>query len=263
MTSPHAALAARLRAGTPTFAAWIGLTDPAVPELLARDGLDAVILDWQHGNHTQASIAAGISAAEAGGRATLVRLAVEGFADGARILDWGAAGVIAPMINSADDAVRLVNFTKFPPVGARSWGPMRAIAAFGGSPAAYLSGANASTVVLAMVETRAALAALDDILAVPGLDGVFAGPSDLSITLSDGAEVNAVRADVDAALDAIAAAARKHGKIAGAFATSGERAGQLARRGFHLLSISNDQTLLREATLGHLKRARALIEGAA
>lgn len=261
MPPATSSLAARLRAGTPTFVAWVGINDPALPELFARDGFDAVILDWQHGHHDTRTVAAGISAAAAGGCGAFVRLGLDDYAEGARMLDWGASGIIAPMISSAEEARRLVATTKYPPIGQRSWGPVRAQAASGLSATAFLHAAATDTIVLAMIETRAALAALDDILAVPGLDGVFLGPADLSIALSNGAHVDAFHADVDAAITTIAERAKAHGKICGAFCGSGARAGELARRGYALMCVSNDFTLLREAGIAELARARAAIAG--
>ena len=86
------------------------------------------------------------------------------------------------MINSVEDARLFVSFTKFPPLGERSWGPARALALTGLSPQDYFKQANDFSLIVAMIETREAIAAVDDILAVPGIDGVFVGPSDLSIT---------------------------------------------------------------------------------
>ena len=108
----------------------------------------------------------------------------------------------------------------------------------------------------AMIETRAALAALDDILAVPGIDGVLVGPSDLSIALSGGAAVNPDSAEVDAALTHVVARAKAHGKFAALFTFSGAKAKVMAARGFAMCSISTDQLLLRQAAKAELAAAR-------
>jgi 4-hydroxy-2-oxoheptanedioate aldolase len=133
---------------------------------------------------------------------------------------------------------------------------VRALNLTGLEPAAYLQRANDVSLAIAMIETREALAALDDILAVPGIDGVLVGPSDLSITLANGALVNPSHPDVDAALTRVAASAAKAGKLACAFCMDGARAAELARRGFHLLSIGTDQILLRAAGRQELAIAR-------
>ena len=131
------------------------------------------------------------------GKPTIARVPVGGFALASQLLDAGASGILAPMINSGDDARRLVEFVKFPPLGQRSWGPRTALPWSGLDAAAYLQTANATAQAIAMIETRAALDALDDILAVDGIDGVFVGPSDLSIALSGGVSVEAARRGAD------------------------------------------------------------------
>ena len=174
-----------------------------------------------------------------------------------RLLDAGAAGIIAPMINSRDDARRLVAFTKFLPLGERSWGPRAVLPLSGLDPPAYLAAANAMTQTIAMIETRAALEALDDILGVEGVDGVFIGPSDLSIALSEGVRADPRGEALMEAAGRIVARAKAHGKYAAMFCFDGEDAGAMAALGFRLCSIASDQTLLRGAARTELAAARA------
>ena len=134
-----------------------------------------------------------------------------------RVLDFGAEGVIAPMINTVADARAFVGAAKFPPLGERSWGPQRAMTLAGiADPKTYLRDANDNVVTLAMIETRTAMDNLDAIAATPGIDVLFVGPSDLSIALTDGRELDPHSAEVEAAIEKIVAAASKAGKIAGA-----------------------------------------------
>lgn len=255
--NPILNFAARLHAGPTAFAAWSGMKDPAIIDGLLRDGFDCAILDWQHGFHDFSSISTGIVTAHAAGKPAMVRIGVAQFAEAARFLDWGAAGIIAPMINSVADAKTFVDYVKYPPLGGRSWGPARALSLTGLTMPEHLATANRFTLAIAMIETKEALAALDDILAVDGIDGVLVGPSDLSITLNDGALVDHANALVDTALTRVAASATKHGKLACAFCIDGQRAGELATRGFHLLSIGTDQILVRMAGRQELGKARA------
>ena len=108
---------ARLQAGPTAFAAWCAMREPAVAETILKEGFDCAVLDWQHGYHDQASIEAGILIAQAYRKPAMVRIGVGDFAGAARFLDWGAVGIIAPMINSAADAKALVDFLKYPPLG--------------------------------------------------------------------------------------------------------------------------------------------------
>lgn len=121
--APAFRLAARLAEARPVFAGWVSLPDPLFAEQVVRTSLEAVVFDMQHGLFGIDAVPALVGAAAAAGCPAIVRAPVDDFASLARALDCGAAGVIAPMINSAADARRLVEFTKFPPRGRRSWGP--------------------------------------------------------------------------------------------------------------------------------------------
>lgn len=166
---------------------FVQFPDPAMVEALARSGLDSLLFDMQHGMYDERAVLSGVAAAALEGKPALVRVPVDAAGLTSRMLDFGAAGVVAPMINSVADAERLVGYLRFPPAGRRSWGPRRGQTITGLGPADYLARANDLTLAIAMIETREALAALDAILAVPGLDGVFVGPADLSVSLSAGA----------------------------------------------------------------------------
>src|SRR5215475_15316222 len=195
-------LARRLKAGETVYTGWCGLPYPMLPEIIAREGFPAVTLDSQHGLWDTAAIVAGVAAVRQGGAAPIVRVPVGGFASISRALDFGAEGIIAPMINTQADARALAAYAKFPPIGERSWGPHRAMMLGGiADMNVYLAEANNLTVTLAMVETRTALSNLDAIAGTPGIDGLFLGPSDLSIALSDGRSIDPLSKEVDAEID--------------------------------------------------------------
>ena len=238
------------------LSAWIGVNDAAVADALAREPFDAVTLDMQHGGVDFIGATRSIVAIALAGKPTIVRVPVGEFATAGRLADAGAAAVIAPMINSADDARRFAEFMKFPPLGKRSWGPRGALSLSGLVGRGYLHGANAITLAIAMIETREALDVLDDILATPGIDGVFVGPSDLSITLSGGAGVDPHGPEVDAALSRVVERAAAHGKFAGLFCFDGARAKTSLARGFALCTVSTELLLLRAAARVELAAAR-------
>jgi 4-hydroxy-2-oxoheptanedioate aldolase len=191
-------LASRLRAGETVFSGWCGLPYPIVAETLGRDGFSAVTIESQHGLWDVGGILTGVAAVRQGGAAPLVRVPVGDFALVSRALDFGAEGIIAPMINTPADARAFAAAAKYPPVGERSWGPHRATT-LGGVPdmPTYLREANDHIVTLAMIETRTALQNLDAIIDTPGIDGFFLGPSDLSIALSDGKTVDPLSKEVE------------------------------------------------------------------
>jgi 4-hydroxy-2-oxoheptanedioate aldolase len=252
-TNQHEVFARRLRKGPAAFAAWCSIGEPLYAEILVREGYDCAILDMQHGTYDFESALRGITYVAGAGKPVLVRVPVGGFSDAARMLDAGAAGVIAPMVNTVADAKSLAAFTKYPPMGERSWGPHKALSLTGMQPVDYFKAANDFSLTIAMIETREALAALDDILAVDGIDGVFVGPSDLSIALTRGETVNQLHPEVDAALNHIAKRTKAAGKFASAFGADGKRAAEIAAKGFALVSVSTDQGFLRAGAQTELR----------
>jgi 4-hydroxy-2-oxoheptanedioate aldolase len=255
MTAPSGfTLARALRKGETVLASWCTLPYPIVAELLGREGFSAVVLDQQHGLWDTAATLAGIAAVHQAGAAPIVRVPIGDFASVSRVLDFGAEGIIAPMINSAADARAFVAAAKFPPIGERSWGPHRSMTFAGISEAkVYLREANDLTVAFAMIETRNALDDLDAILATPGIDGVFVGPFDLSIALAKGKSVDPDLPEVDSALETIAEASNNAGKIAGVFCHASKRAPALAKRGFRFIAAATDMGLLRSGLAAALR----------
>jgi 4-hydroxy-2-oxoheptanedioate aldolase len=242
-------LARRLAAGEIVYTGWCGLPSPLVAETIAREGFPAVTLDSQHGLWDLAGLLTGIAAVRQGAAAPIVRVPVGDFGTVSRVLDFGAEGVIAPMINTAADARAFAAAAKFPPIGERSWGPHRAMTLAGmADMKAYLREGNDYVVTLAMIETPTALDNLDAILATPGIDAVFVGPSDLSITLTHGAELDPHSAPVEKALDRMVAACRKAGKIAGLYCANAERAVACAKRGIRFMAVGSDLAFLRAGT---------------
>ena len=258
MPNVFTTFAASLRAGEPAYAAFVGLAEPLVTESLLRDGFDTAVIDMQHGLHTTQSAILAIGAAAVTGKTVFVRPPVGDFAMASRMLDAGAVGIVAPMINTIEDARKLAAYCKYPPMGERSWGPYRATGLTGLQMGDYLKAANDITLAIAMVETREALDILDDILSVPGIDGVFVGPSDLSIALSNGAHVDQFHPDVDKALTHVAQRCKVHGKIASCFSMTGARAAEMIARGFQMSSIATDQVLLKTAAKAELAAARGV-----
>jgi 4-hydroxy-2-oxoheptanedioate aldolase len=253
-SSPSFSLARRLRAGETVYSGWCGLASPIVAELVGREGFPAVTLDGQHGLWDTASVVTAVAQIRLGGAAPIVRVPVGEFASVSRALDFGAEGIIAPMINTVADARAYASYAKFPPIGERSWGPHRATT-LGDMPdqKVYLREANNLTVTFAMIETRTALDNVEAIAATPGIDALFLGPADLSIALWNGADVDPMAAIVDQEIDRITAAATKAGKIMGAYCHSAERALALAKRGVRFVAVGSDMGFLRAGAAAALK----------
>lgn len=246
-------LARRLRAGETVYCGWCALGSPVVAEAVAREGFSAVSIDQQHGLWDVAATVTGIGAIHAAGSAPIVRVPFGDFAMVSRALDFGAEGVIAPMINTVEDARKFVAVAKFPPVGERSWGPNRAMMLGDfADQKAYLRDANERTVTLAMIETPTAIGNIYAIAATPGIDLLFVGPSDLSITLSGGAVLDPLSKAVGVKLEEIVAAAKKAGKVAGLYCGNAERAAAMSKRGFNFLAVGSDLGFLREGAAPHI-----------
>lgn len=242
-------LAARLSAGDTVFTAWSALPDALVAEALAATAMDAVTLDMQHGGHHEDSVLRGIAPVVAAAKPALVRIPVGRFDMASRALDFGAEAVIAPMVNTIDDARAFAAAMKYPPVGQRSWGPAFAMPRLGsgGDAGAWMRRSNAETLAFAMVETREALAIVDDILAVPGIDGVLVGPSDFSIAWTDGATMDASLDAMMEGIGHIAARARAAGKHAAIYVVDPALVGRYVGMGYRLIALGGES---RYMTLG-------------
>jgi 4-hydroxy-2-oxoheptanedioate aldolase len=250
-------LADKLRSGQPVITGWSMLAAPIVAELFARSGYEAVTLDLQHGMHDFTSASDGFAALALGGAHRIARIPVDDNATASRLADMGAECLIAPMINSRADAEAFVKAVKYPPVGERSWAPFRVVMLNQQTPDAYLETANEQTLALAMVETRTSVDALDDILAVPGLDGVFVGPSDLSLALSNGEKLDPNGEETARVCGEIAARAKAAGKIAGIFCIGAEKVEEAIAQGFRLMAHGTDMMMFDEAARAHLQEVDA------
>jgi 4-hydroxy-2-oxoheptanedioate aldolase len=254
---PGFSLAARLRAGEIVHSAWCGLGAPIVAEMIARDGFSTVTLDTQHGLWDFASMREAIVAIRDGGAAPMVRVALNDFGTVSRLLDVGCEGIIAPFINTAADARAFAAVAKYPPLGERSFGPMRAMALTGiANPRDYVAQANDNVVVLAMIETRAAVDNIEAIAATPGIDGLFLGPVDMALTLSGGKALDADAPEVDRVLERIIKATKDTGKIAGTYCFEAEQAAAFEKRGVRFFLIGSDTAFLRGGTSAALKALR-------
>lgn len=253
---------ANLRAGKTALCAWSAIADPFVAETVATLGFDAVLLDMQHGGHHEASVLSGATLVAGAGAAPFVRIPVGRNDMASRALDFGVSCVVAPMINSLADAQAFAAAMKYPPVGSRSWGPLRARTLNADFTAdKHLANANTDTLALAMIETREALAALDEIVDVDGIDGVFFGPGDFSIAWTDGKTMNPTLEDMMPAVAEIAEKAKSRNKIAGMFVGDVSMCGRFADMGYSLFATGGEQRYMTEGASNIIKAMRASLQG--
>ncbi|MBZ9676821.1 HpcH/HpaI aldolase family protein [Mesorhizobium sp. ES1-1] len=238
-------LKTRLAADETLLTAWSGVPDALTVEIVAKQGFDAVTLDMQHGGHHEDSVLRGLAPVLAANKPALVRIPVGRFDMASRALDFGAEAVIAPMVNSVADAKLFAAAMKYPPLGERSWGPTYAFPRHGkGDQAEWLRDSNQRTMAFAMVETRAALDALDGILDTPGIDGIFLGPSDFSIAWTNGGTVNSTLEDMMETVASVAARTRQAGKHAAIYVVEPEIAGRVVAMGYRLLAMGSEHALI-------------------
>jgi 4-hydroxy-2-oxoheptanedioate aldolase len=249
-----AEFAAKVRGRHPVVGYWIVLDSPPSTERIARLGYDYVSLDAQHGLFGYSGMLAGLTAIDAAGRAVgMVRVAANDLTQIGRALDAGAAGVIVPLVNSAEEAARAVAASRYPPAGIRSYGPSRAMLRIGPGPAQT----NETVIVLAMIETSEGLANVEAIAATPGLDGLYIGPSDLTIAVGGTRPGDPAVTDAfEAALVRTRTACADNGIAAGLHTRSGEDAAKRMSEGFTMLTVAGDLNHLEAAAQAHLAAAR-------
>lgn len=239
---------------------WVEAGTPLAVDAFASSGADWVAIDLQHGLETRGRLVESVRAADAWDTPSLVRVSSATPESIGSALDSGAAGVIVPTVEDAAAAAEIVRASRFPPAGARSWGPIASIVRERGlTPRAI----NAATLVFVMIETQLGYERREEILSTAGLNGVFIGPTDLSISMTGELATWPLHSDVEAAVHAILATATERGLIAGYSCASADIARQRAREGFTLLPVSTDLSLMKHAWRGTLAAARGQAASAA
>lgn len=229
---------------------WLTIPSALVAETVAHEAFDSVTVDMQHGNIDYQAAWHMLTAISTTDTVPFVRVPWREPGIVMAMLDAGAYGIICPMINTAEEAEDFVSMCRYAPAGRRSYGPIRA-ALYGGSD--YQQKANDTVVTMAMIETREAVDNVADIVAVPGLDAVYIGPSDLSVALGHAPQFDHEPGPVFDAIEAILEAAQAQGIPAGIHNGSAEYALRMVNRGFQFVSISTDVRLLTERIQNSLK----------
>ena len=226
--------------GRPCHGVWSLLPGVVTADALGRTGPDFVVVDLQHGASAEAELPGVTAAIRVAGSVPLVRTRSPLFADIGRPLDLGAGGVIVPNVRDADHAREVVAATRYAPAGGRSVG--------------RLTGGADQPLVIVMVETATALADLDAVLAVDGLDGIYVGPGDLALSLSMAGEDRA--ADLRDVLSSIIARAVSAGVPVGVHAYNGEDASRYGAEGATIVTVAVDSVALGAVMTHHLDVAR-------
>ena len=232
------------REGETALNGWLHAPSSFSAEVMAHAGWDSLTIDMQHGPVDYKSLVSMLQAISTTDTVPVVRVLWNDPGLIMRVLDAGCYAVICPMINTREEAEAFVGACRYPPEGYRSYGPYRATLYSGQD---YADHANDAVVTMAMIETQQALDNLEHILAVPGLDAVFVGPSDLGQSLGYGPGTDRSEPEVVEAIQKVLAAAREHGLAAGIFTNSPEYASHMAVKGFQFVTISSDVRLMASA----------------
>ena len=236
---------------------WIASSAVITAEAMAAARWDSLTIDMQHGTADYTALLSLFPAIEKAGTAPFVRVPWLDEGNVMRALDAGALGIIAPMIETPDDAARLVSACRYPPEGGRSFGPIRARYAWGND---YPQRANAEVLPLAMVETRRAVEALDEILAVPGLGGIYIGPADLSFSHGFPPGFDRQEPEMLAVIEGILEKCRAADVRCCLHTMSAEYAATFARKGFSLVTIGSDTRFIEAAATQTVTSFRTLMQ---
>jgi 4-hydroxy-2-oxoheptanedioate aldolase len=220
---------------------WLQIPSSYSAELMAHGGFDSLVVDLQHGVIDYQVAVTMLQAISTTPVVPMARVAWNDVSQIMKILDAGAYGVICPMINTPAEAEALVRACKYAPRGYRSWGPARA-SLYGGAD--YGDHANDEILVMPMVETAEAVENVDAILATPGVDGVYVGPSDLALTLGCKPRPDQTDRPVLEAQQKIVEACRRHGKIAGIHNATAAYAIEMIAAGYQFVTLASDRRYL-------------------
>ena len=232
---------------------WIAVPNSYQAEVYSSCGWDSVTIDMQHGASDINDLIPLLQAIALNNVTSMVRVPWNEPSVIMRALDAGAYGIICPMVNTKAEAEAFVSAGRYPPMGVRSNGPFRA-AQYAGAD--YQEHANDEILLFAMIETREALKNLDAILSVKGLDGVYAGPTDLALSLGKPATLDPTDKEVLAAMKTIVDKTRASGKIAGSHTDGAATALKRFKDGYHYATLINDVRLLAVAAQNAIREAR-------
>lgn len=244
----------RWRSGQAVYTGWLSMPGPWSAEVMARAGFDALVVDLQHGLGDTGGLLGVLQAIDGVGVPALVRTAWNEPSGLMRALDTGAHGVICPMVNTAEECEAFVAACRYPPRGIRSFGPTRSLVSIGPD---YVARAGDFSLTFAQIETARGLANVETIARVPGLDGLYVGPYDLSLDLGLDAPGNLADPRLLDACATILDAARRNGLVAGIYTNDAKVGAHMAELGFRLVNLATDTTLLQRAAAEAIQNVRS------
>jgi 2-dehydro-3-deoxyglucarate aldolase/4-hydroxy-2-oxoheptanedioate aldolase len=246
-----------LREGRPTAGAWVSLCSPISAEIMSRAGFDWLLVDMEHGHGDYQTLLGQLQAIEGSPAIPVVRVQWNDPAVIKRVLDLGAYGIMIPWVANRAEAEAGVRAAKYPPQGIRGIAGSHRAGGYGRHAGEYWQRANDEILVVVQIETASAVADIDAIVRVPGVDVVFVGPADLSTSL--GHMGNPTQPDVVAAIEKVETAARAQGIALGNITRNWDQARELYKRGYQFLTLTSETSLLVQGAaemLGKFKEVR-------
>lgn len=244
-----------LSQGEMQFGCWLGLADTFSAEMMGQAGFDWVVVDGEHGPNDLRSILAQLQVLASTDAHAVVRLPVGETYMIKQTLDAGAQTLLIPMVETVEQARQLVRDVNYPPHGDRGVGYALARASKFSTITDYGTTADAQICLLLQVENLRGLAALDDILALDGVDGVFIGPADLAADM--GHMGNAAHPDVQAAIMDAITRIKAAGKAPGILSTRDEMTNDAIAAGAQFVAVGADVLLLGQAARALAKKWQA------
>jgi 4-hydroxy-2-oxoheptanedioate aldolase len=248
-TPPVNGMRSAMARGAAAFGTAIAIPHPMAIEQVAKSGITWLFIDMQHGLATFADLPGLCAMLRTYGVTPIVRVPYDDYSGAQRALDAGAEGVIFPYIETPEEARQAVAACKYPPVGIRSFGP------YWSPYGADIAHANEQILCIGMIESVDAMGRVDEILATPGLDALFIGPNDLSISMGNGPAMASLYgvsatgesqdgAPLMAAIASIRDAAHRHGTWVGIQVASGAAAASAFDEGMDFVGIGGDTSFL-------------------
>lgn len=249
-------LARLIRDGHPALGMWINLVDPGVVQIAALAGYDWVMIDTEHNPFTEAQVQGLLHALREYDVTPVVRVRGNREECVKWILDAGAGGLVVPSLKDAADARVAVQISKYFPLGQRGYGPNRA-SDFWTRGKPYVETANQDIFVIGQIELASAVADAEAICAIPGLDGVWIGPTDLAQSLGHLGDPN--HPEVRAAIDTVIETATRQSKPWGIPTGSVEDYERYVKRSGQLMTLGSDTRILLNGGSDFVRRARQAV----
>jgi 4-hydroxy-2-oxoheptanedioate aldolase len=238
----------------PAFGVWLSACSPFLTEHIAAVGFDWLLVDAEHSAVDMQTMVQMFQAISTGEAMPLARVSWNDPVQIKRVLDGGAYGVVVPWVNSRDEALKAVSACRYPPDGQRGFGPWRA-ALYGGRD--YVRHANEEIACIIQIETVAAVEKIDDILSVPGVDGVMIGPTDLAMDMGLSPRADHPDDTHQALCSEVLDACQRHDVAPGIYTSGPDEAARRSKEGWRFLPVGSDIQFVLEQSIAATRAVRA------